>query len=374
MEEALREYFRVLKPGHWITIVFHNSHNAVWMAIQMALQRAGFVVADVRVFDKKQLTMKQQTAAGTVQKDLLITAYRPSELMASSFGARTGSLEGVWEFVRGHLSQLPVVVLREGGIEQLSERMNFLLFDRMVSFYVERNVPVPMSAADFYAGLAGRFPCRDEMYFLEEQVALYDRARAGIDDLAQLSIFVMDEATAVQWVRQQLRRKPQSYQDLVPQFMQQMKAWAKHEQTVELKVILEQNFLHYEGTGPVPPQIHGYISSNFKDLRNLEKEDPALVEKARGRWYVPDPAKECDVMKLRQKALLREFQGYKESTQRKIKLLRTEALRAGFETAWHAQDYQTIVGVAAKVPEAVIHEDEKLLMYYDAARMRLGIE
>ncbi|MEZ4711659.1 MAG: hypothetical protein R3A44_30975 [Caldilineaceae bacterium] len=50
---------RVLKSGRWITIEFHNSSNSVWVAIQEALEQAGFVVADVRTLDKKQETYKQ---------------------------------------------------------------------------------------------------------------------------------------------------------------------------------------------------------------------------------------------------------------------------------------------------------------------------
>jgi hypothetical protein len=38
----------VLKPGHWMTVEFHNSKNSVWNAIQEALQHAGFVIADIR--------------------------------------------------------------------------------------------------------------------------------------------------------------------------------------------------------------------------------------------------------------------------------------------------------------------------------------
>lgn len=52
MQRCLEEYRRVLKPGRWMTMVFHNSHNAVWNAIQEALLAAGFVVADVRLLDK----------------------------------------------------------------------------------------------------------------------------------------------------------------------------------------------------------------------------------------------------------------------------------------------------------------------------------
>jgi hypothetical protein len=156
--------------------------------------------------------------------------------------------------------------------------------------------------------------------------------------------------------------------------MREIQNWAKHEQTVELKEILRQNCIHYDGKGPVPSQIHSYISTNFKDLRNLAKEDPALIAKAEDRWYVPDPGKQGDLEKLRAKALLTEFETYKQSKERKLKLFRTEAVRIGFKAAYDSQDYRTIVSVAAKLPENVLQEDEKLLMYYDVASMRLGDE
>ena len=41
MQQCFEEYFRVLKPGRWMTVVFHNSWNAVWNAIQEAMQAAG---------------------------------------------------------------------------------------------------------------------------------------------------------------------------------------------------------------------------------------------------------------------------------------------------------------------------------------------
>jgi hypothetical protein len=46
MRDCFREYHRVLKPGRWMTVVFHNSRNSVWNAIQEAMLSAGFVVAD----------------------------------------------------------------------------------------------------------------------------------------------------------------------------------------------------------------------------------------------------------------------------------------------------------------------------------------
>jgi hypothetical protein len=47
-----------------------------------------------------------------------------------------------------------------------------------------------------------------------------------------------------------------------------------------------------------------------------------------------------------------------------------EALRAGFRTAWGSKDYQTIIDIAAKVPDAALQEDEKLLTLYDLALTR----
>jgi tRNA G18 (ribose-2'-O)-methylase SpoU len=95
-----------------------------------------------------------------------------------------------------------------------------------------------------------------------------------------------------------------------------------------------------------------------------------LIEKGRDRWYVPDPSKQAEREKIRERELLKEFEVYR-AAKKKLKQFRTEAVRAGFKAAYDRQDYRTIVDVAAKLPEVVLQEDEKLLMYYDVASMRL---
>src|SRR5207244_6713101 len=106
MQRSFKECFRVLKPGRWMTVLFHNSKNAVWIAIQVALEKAGFVVADVRVFDKKQLTMKQQTTAGAVQKDLLISAFKPNGGLEDRFMITYDTDDCVLVFFRTHMKLL----------------------------------------------------------------------------------------------------------------------------------------------------------------------------------------------------------------------------------------------------------------------------
>jgi hypothetical protein len=372
MRRCFEEYHRVLKPGRWMTVVFSNSRNSIWRAIQEAMGTAGFVVADVRTLDKKQGSYRQVTSSA-VKQDLVISAYKPTAALAERFELGAAAPEDVWAFVSEHLHNVPVFVGRNGqDADTIAERTPQMLHDRMIAFFVQRRVAVPISGPDFLAGLAERYPPRDGMVFLPDQVAEYDRRRIAVNELRQLELFVNDEASAVQWVRQQLQRKPQPFQDLMPQFLQQIQAWAKHERTVDLREILELNFFHYDGTGPVPSQIHSYLSSNYRDYRGLDKDDPQLRAMADGRWYVPDPKKEGDLEKLRLRTMLREFEDYRTSTKRKIKQFRTEAVRAGFKHCYDEQDYQTIVEVAAKLPETVIQEDEKLLMYYHVARMRLG--
>jgi hypothetical protein len=356
-----------------MTVVFSNSSNAVWRAIQEALGTSGFVVADVRTLDKQQGSFHQVTSTA-VKQDLVISAYKPTEALAERFALGVSSPAGAWAFVAEHLNHVPVFSSAGGVADVVAERTAHVLHDRMVAFHVQRQLPVPLSTAEFLGGLSQRYPERDGMYFLATQVAEYDRKRNTAAELRQLSLFVTDEASAIQWVRRELQDKPRSFQDLQPAFMREVQSWAKHEQTVELKEILRQNCIHFDGAGPVPSQIHSYLSTNFKELRNLAKDDPSLVAKAADRWYVPDPNKQIDLDKLREKSLLTEFETYKSSKERKLKLFRSEAVRAGFKAAYDGQDYKSIVSVAAKLPENVLQEDEKLLMYYDVASMRLGDE
>ena len=370
MQQCFEEYCRVLKPGRWMTVVFHNSKNAVWNAIQEAMLAAGFVVADVRTLDKQQGSYRQVTSTA-VKQDLVISAYKPNGGLEERFKLTAGTEEGMWDFVRTHMRQLPAFVAKDDKTEVIAERQNYLLFDRMVAFHVQRGVLVPLSAAEFYEGLGQRFAERDGMFFLPEQAVEYDRKRMTVKEVLQLEIFVRDEETAIQWLKRQLAKKPQSFQDIHPQFIREIGGWRKHEKLPELSVMLEQNFLRYDGRGEVPSPIHGYLSTNCKDYRKRPKDDPLLQAKAKNRWYVPDPNKAGDLEKLRERALLKEFKDYRASTQRRLRVFRMEAVRAGFRRAWQTRDYATITAVAEKIPEKILQEDPKLLMWSDQAVTRM---
>lgn len=337
MRAAFSAMNRVLKPGRWITVVFHNSSNAVWQAIQESLMGGGFVVADVRTLDRQRETYKQ-SRQGLVKQDLVISAYKPLVDIVLKDGLGSGTEESVWTFMRSHLRQLPVFVSKNGRMEIIAERQAYLLFDRMIAFFVERNHSVPMPASEFFAGLRDRYPERDGMFYLPEQVSEFELKRMEAKEVEQLELFVSDERSAIQWLRKQLAERPMTYQQLQPLYMKEaQRVWEKHEQPLELGTILAQNFL----------------------------------EDGDGKWHIPDANKEADLEGLRHRSLVKEFQGYLD-VKGKLKVVRTEALRAGFKECWQKKDYTTIIQVAKRVPETVIEEDQALLMYFDNASLLLG--
>jgi hypothetical protein len=197
---------------------------------------------------------------------------------------------------------------------------------------------VPLDATDFYRGLDERFIKRDDMYFLPDQVTEYDTARLKMKvESVQTAFLVTNEKTAIGWLYQLLGQTPMTYQEIQPKFMQQVKTVDRYEDMPELAVLLEENF----------------------------------IQDDKGRWYVPDTKKEGDVAKLREKSLLREFDGYLK-TKGKLKLFRSEAIRAGFSKLWKDKNYQAIVDIAERLPTQTVQEDQNLLMYYDISLSRIG--
>ena len=339
MFAAFKECFRILKPNRWITVEFHNSQNAVWNGIQTALQSAGFVVADVRVLDKQKGTTKQLTYSSAVKQDLVISAYKPQESFVREFQQRAGDPDMAWEFVRQHLRNVPITAdgNHDGKLDIISERQDYLLFDRMVAWHIMNGIPVPMDAHTFYEGLRQRFLERDGMFFLPDQVNEYDDKRAHMElDTAQLSFIVTDEKNAIQWLNYILAQGPMTYQEIQPLYMQELHQ-SRQEKMPELMDMLKENF----------------------------------VQDDKGAWYVPDLTNAADLAKVRRKALLKEFWDSCAVGRGKLKVFRMEAIRAGFDECWKTRDFKTIVAVGERLPEAVLQEDPALLMYYDNACSRV---
>lgn len=172
---AFKEMYRTLKPGHWITVVFHNSKASVWNAIQDALARAGFLVAQVTVIDKQQGSFNQVTAAGAVKNDLVINAYKPRAGFTQSFTAQAGQgLEA--DFFRQHLEQLP----QTANIERSKE----MLYSKYLAYYVQHGFQVAYNGEQFYKALSQWGLVEADGYWFsdESQIEAYQQVQAAQAD------------------------------------------------------------------------------------------------------------------------------------------------------------------------------------------------
>lgn len=339
MTKCFKEYYRILKPRKWMTVEFSNTSAAVWNGIQTSLQKAGFVVANISALDKQQGSFKAVTTVTAVKQDLVISCYKPSNEFEMFFTSNNTRVS-VSEFIKEHLTHLPIHIKKGNSTTALIERSPKILYDRLISYYLMKGLNIPMDSKEFQNELKTKFQERDGMYFTVEQVIEYEEKRSKAPKLVQLSLLVTSENEGIEWLRIELV-KPQTYQELHSKWMQAITAVRKGDILPELKDILNENF----------------------------------IQASNGKWRVPDLSEAIDRDAIRNKSLLREFNAYIEEISKtktmKLKEVRVEALRAGFKTCWEKKDFATIVNLGEKIPQNILLEDEQILMFYDIAKDRI---
>lgn len=149
---------------------------------------------------------------------------------------------------------------------------------------------------------------------------------------------IYTENDAIHWLKSKLRNNPAKRQDLYTGYIQAIQEARKYDLLPELDDLLNENF----------------------------------IQEPDGTWRVPNLHEAKDREALRNRALLREFNGYvtevNKPKPKKLKELRGEALRAGFKSCWEKKDFATIILIANNIPKNLLLEDEQLLMYYDIAK------
>lgn len=336
MNRSLREYYRILKPGKWLTMEFSNTSASVWNSIQNALQGVGFVVAGVAALDKQLGSFKAVTTTTAVKQDLVITCFKPTESFIEQFEANAWTASSVWDFIDEFLAHLPVHLQRENATTAIVERSPKILYDRVVTYYVQKGLPVPVDASEFQAGLRERYSEEDGMFFTPSQLVEYRAKKKDAPEFLSLGLIVSNESDGIEWLRNQLREGPKTYQQLSPEWMQAINGLRKGDILPELIEILEENF----------------------------------IQEADGSWRLPNIQDDIDKDKLREKALLKEFRIYVEAAAKpkaKLREVRVEAIRAGFKQCYIDKDFSTIVKVGDKIPQNLLTEDEILLQFYDIA-------
>lgn len=320
MNQSFKEYYRVLKSGKWLTIEFSNTSAAVWNSIQNALQGVGFVVVNVAALDKKQGSFKAVTTTTAVKQDLVITCYKPSDSIIEKFDKSEDKAKTAMDFIEELLVHLPVHLSKGESTTAVIERSPKILFDRLISYYVQKGYAIPMDAQEFQKQLRERF--------------------IKCSGFVPMALFISSEAEGIEWLKRELQN-PQTYSDLQPEWMKNMLPPKKGDVLPELMSILEENFIKDE----------------------------------EGNWRNPDPEKAADLEIIRNRRMMKEFNMYLEQAQKpkakRMKDTRLEVLRYGFKECYKQKSYQAIVTVGDHILESLLQEDEVLLQYYDIASSRV---
>ena len=80
MQLAVSECFRVLKPGRWLSLCYHDTAEGTWSLVQEIMLEAGFVTDEtgaVLYIDSNQKSFNQLNADKVTKRDLIINFRKP---------------------------------------------------------------------------------------------------------------------------------------------------------------------------------------------------------------------------------------------------------------------------------------------------------
>jgi 16S rRNA G966 N2-methylase RsmD len=108
LRRAFQEMRRVLKDGAWLTVVFHNSSEKAWNAIQTSLDEAGFSIDGTQTFDKEHGTFKMFVSDNAVGYDLVLHCRKAKESVHYLNESTLGSgKEDARKYIARALRELP---------------------------------------------------------------------------------------------------------------------------------------------------------------------------------------------------------------------------------------------------------------------------
>lgn len=226
MTEAFREMYRVLKPGRWASVVFHNSDDRVWQAIQRGATTAGFELVNALQFDKQQLTFKgikgEKGEEDVTNKDIVLNLQKPRAGSANGFVLAPDVEAVIADALEEHLRSSPED--DERGLQPLQ--------GHAIRALINHGYQVDISWQSVRDTLR-HLGCKQvdgRWYLPGDEVA-------GVG----LALEIHDEASAIAWLRSELETQgPQTRGTLTPRFQQATVGVTLPKPLIDL---LEENFV-----------------------------------------------------------------------------------------------------------------------------------
>ena len=233
MTESFREMYRVLKPGRWASVVFHNSDDKIWDTILEAARAAGFELAEINAFDKEQLSFKgirgQKGLERVTNKDIVLNLAKPKPGEQAAANGKIYADEAekrVVEAIAAFLAGSPPAEERT-----LQGLWNHALYDML------REGRVQVSMAQVSEMLPYYFKEVDGRWYLRGEAVLGGNA-----------FDLKSDAGALTWLNAVLGATPQTTGELIPQWQQET-AHLAADDPGRLERLLQQNFWHDPRTG-----------------------------------------------------------------------------------------------------------------------------
>lgn len=93
MQKAMAECYRVLKPGRWLSLCYHDTSEGTWSLVQDIMAEVGFLPdsgSDALYIDTGQKTYNQSQAEKVTKRDLVINFRKPKPGEVTATIAITG--------------------------------------------------------------------------------------------------------------------------------------------------------------------------------------------------------------------------------------------------------------------------------------------
>jgi len=190
MRQAMAECFRVLKPGRWISLCYHDTSEGTWALIQDIMAEVGFIAdkSDSALFiDTNQKTYVQLTADKVNKRDLVINFHKPKPNEVTSQIAITGNEdkstfnEKVHIIIRDYLNMYP------GSTKDR-------IYDELVSKMVRKGLMEAHNFDELLSQIAETAGTEKQWYLKESSLSLIDIAESAKENYAATKIqdFIAD--------------------------------------------------------------------------------------------------------------------------------------------------------------------------------------
>lgn len=262
MAESFQEMYRVLKPNRWATVVFSNSDDRVWEAIQDAAHEAGFVIYGGKEFDKIQRSFKgvrgEKGQEKVISKDVLLNLHKPRIPLVRNLELK--KIEDTKGFV---LQQIRVYLQYLPPDSPPNERTVEAITRAVQRRVLEEGYSMKGFSANYVADVLNE--AKRGFRFTEIEGSWY-LSKSEIGDL-----LVRDEKSAILWLTNVLSKEPKRLDEIDPLWKQEkLKGGYRGEKG--LQDILDDFFIRdNDGTYRVPDDHERMALKGQIDERNYRE-------------------------------------------------------------------------------------------------------